>query len=255
MKTLQGEDYLFKSTRGDKTNIIDPLLLKPSLGPVIDSSEENTSDPCENDTYLLDRSEPVNISKKMIMKSASSLLQSTYQQRNKSSTMLNTNNADKNDIDSHAARRRRSFLLTYWQQTIQQDDEQSNGDTCNIYESSDDDDDDNEEFSKDKNKSNRYESTGGLNDYRSKHHNSNEIDNDNLHNSVKDSTLLHINRSVNNTRCKSSESGLNYFNNNSSIRNNNKIYTRQEPLSMYHQQQDNHNYHNTRKSRIKSRYQ
>ncbi|XP_018647187.1 hypothetical protein Smp_176250 [Schistosoma mansoni] len=225
MKTLKGKDYLFKSTRGSDTNIIDPQLLKPSLGPVIDSSDENTS---------VQRSQSMSIPS-----SITTPLQSKIYDRDKKSNKIKDIDPK---VDSHAARRK-SFLENYWQQTIQQDDEQSNEDT----------NESNDEFNTTNNKSNRYESTSGLNNYRMKYYA--EDNNDNVN--QRDSTLLQINRSIN-TRCKSSDSGLNYFNNFISSNNDNKKLSNTRELPSIHQQQQHHHhqdYHSIRrKSRRKSKY-
>ncbi|KAK4475986.1 hypothetical protein MN116_000666 [Schistosoma mekongi] len=227
MKTMKGKDYLFKSTRTTDTNNIDPELLKPSLGPVIDSSEENTSDPYDDYNEIHD--------KMNIVKSNSPINNSTQ------STICHENKGihhNQVNMDSHAARRK-SFLQKYWQQAIQHDDD-------------DDDDDDNEdvhcnvnksdnEFNENKINSHRYESTGGLNYNKSRYFDNDSTDDEIINNS----TLLHANKSMN-TRCKSSESGLNYFN--SSIRNNNtkSLHTHEHHNKDYH--------HNRRKTRRKSRY-
>uniref|UniRef100_A0A5K4FCJ2 SH2 domain-containing protein n=1 Tax=Schistosoma mansoni TaxID=6183 RepID=A0A5K4FCJ2_SCHMA len=240
MKTLKGKDYLFKSTRGSDTNIIDPQLLKPSLGPVIDSSDENTSDLCDDDDVDNNYDEGVQRSQSMsIPSSITTPLQSKIYDRDKKSNKIKDIDPK---VDSHAARRK-SFLENYWQQTIQQDDEQSNEDT----------NESNDEFNTTNNKSNRYESTSGLNNYRMKYYA--EDNNDNVN--QRDSTLLQINRSIN-TRCKSSDSGLNYFNNFISSNNDNKKLSNTRELPSIHQQQQHHHhqdYHSIRrKSRRKSKY-
>nr|CAH8870332.1 unnamed protein product [Trichobilharzia regenti] len=256
--SLVCKDYLFNSSRGNEINTVDPLLLKPSLRPIVDSSEENTSDPYENDTCFIDQSELMNISQKSTATSSANLIQSAYQ-RNKSSTVLNTNVSNNDKIDSHDARRR-SFLARCWQQAIQQDDEQGHEDNCNIYESGD-------EFRKKKKKISRYESTGELNHYKCKYNGGSDIhrkdyeddcaDDIDKEKNLGDPTTACKNKSLNNTRCKSSESGLNYLysnrndNNhqiNSSIVNSsNKLYFKQIPLSMRYRQQkqETEDYYNT----------
>ncbi|VDP97476.1 unnamed protein product [Trichobilharzia regenti] len=266
--SLVCKDYLFNSSRGNEINTVDPLLLKPSLRPIVDSSEENTSDPYENDTCFIDQSELMNISQKSTATSSANLIQSAYQ-RNKSSTVLNTNVSNNDKIDSHDARRR-SFLARCWQQAIQQDDEQGHEDNCNIYESGD-------EFRKKKKKISRYESTGELNHYKCKYNGGSDIhrkdyeddcaDDIDKEKNLGDPTTACKNKSLNNTRCKSSESGLNYLysnrndNNhqiNSSIVNSsNKLYFKQIPLSMRYRQQkqETEDYYNTNiKPPIKSKY-
>ncbi|CAH8649073.1 unnamed protein product [Schistosoma haematobium] len=247
MKTLKGKDYLFKSTRGSDTNIIDPQLLKPSLGPVIDSSDENTSDNNNNnyddnddDDEGVERSQSISIPS-----SITNSLQSSIYYKDKKSNKTKDINHKQTKTDSHAARRK-SFLANYCQQTIQQDDEQSNEDIKFNTNESDN------EFNITKIKSNRYESTSGLNNYKVRYHT--EDNNDNVNN--RDLTLLQINRSIN-TRCKSSDSGLNYMNNLISSNKDYKNLSNTRELPSIHQQQKHHHqdYHSIkRKSRRKSKY-
>ncbi|CAH8560802.1 unnamed protein product [Schistosoma turkestanicum] len=237
MKNFKGKDYLFKSTRGSDTNIIDPQLLKPSLGPVIDSSDENTSDICDDDY-----NDDVGRIQTMNICITDTPLQSKTYHKNKKDSKAENVDSRQIKTDSHAARRK-SFLANYWQQTIQQDDELSNEDIeVNINESD-------YEFNQTKIKSNRYESTSGLNHYRTKYHAENDSINGN--DNIKDSSLLQINKSIN-TRSKSSESGLNYFNNpNSSNTNNAKLLNSRELPSSQQQHQD---YSIKKKSRRKPKY-
>ncbi|VDP46510.1 unnamed protein product [Schistosoma mattheei] len=247
MKTLKGKDYLFKSTRGSDTNIIDPQLLKPSLGPVIDSSDENTSDN-DNNNYDDNDDEGVERSQSMsIPSSITNSLQSSIYYKDKKSNKTKDINHKQTKTDSHEARRK-SFLANYCQQTIQQDDEQSNEDIKFNTNESDN------EFNITKIKSNRYESTSGLNNYKVRYHT--EDNNDNVNN--RDLTLLQINRSIN-TRCKSSDSGLNYMNNLISSNKDHKNLSNTRELPSIHQEQQQKHHHQDyhsikRKSRRKSKY-
>ncbi|TGZ61695.1 hypothetical protein CRM22_007856 [Opisthorchis felineus] len=94
--------YLFRST-GDST--VNPEILQPSLGPVLDSSEENMTD-IDNEESCV---------REQIKRS----LSSKSKKRDLSAPKSTLQDQKLSGSEHHAARRR-SFLAGYWQQAIRQ---------------------------------------------------------------------------------------------------------------------------------------
>ncbi|OON16563.1 hypothetical protein X801_07623 [Opisthorchis viverrini] len=94
--------YLFRST-GDST--VNPEILQPSLGPVLDSSEENMTD--------IDNEEPC-------VREHTKRSPSSKSKRRDLPAPKSTPKDQKLSGSEHHAARRRSFLAGYWQQAIRQ---------------------------------------------------------------------------------------------------------------------------------------
>ncbi|GAA53517.1 hypothetical protein CLF_110407 [Clonorchis sinensis] len=94
--------YLFRST-GDST--VNPEILQPSLGPVLDSSEENMTD--------IDNEEPC------VREHIKRSLWSKTKRRDIPAPKSTPQDQKLSGSEHHAARRR-SFLAGYWQQAIRQ---------------------------------------------------------------------------------------------------------------------------------------